>query len=195
MKEITVIVASTNPVKIEAAKIGFEKMFPGSEIIIEGVSIKSGVSDQPMDSDETRTGARNRAINVRKERPAADFFVGLEGGVTRDNPQFNSDQYHLRSVVWCAILSKTSDVFGEGEPGSYSLPFEVAKLIVDEKMELGHADDKVFRKTNSKQGEGSVGILTHGVLNRGPYYVQAVLLALIPFRNPDLYSKSTNLDI
>ncbi len=183
---LKIIVASTNPIKIEATKTGFEKMFPGIKMEIEGISIKSGVSDQPMASDETRNGARNRARNAKIAIPDANYWVGLEGGVEEDGQMFNQ-KYHLRSIVWCAILSKDSDSFGEGQPGSYSLPPEVAHLIIDQGMELGHADDRIFNRVNSKQGDGSVGILTHGVLNRGPYYVQAVLLALIPFKNPDLY--------
>lgn len=184
---VKVIVASTNPVKLEAAKTGFEMMFPDSKFEFEGVSVPSGVADQTMTSTETRNGARNRAKNARDQKPGAGFYVGLEGGVTADDQKFDSDPYHLRSVVWCAILATGSDNFGEGEPGSYALPPEVGKLIIKEKMELGAADDLVFRRLNSKQGEGSIGILTHGALNRGPYYAQAVMLALIRFKNPELF--------
>lgn len=183
-KSIEIVVASTNPIKIKATETGFEKMFPGVEFKIESISVKSNVRDQPMTSDEARNGARNRARNAKTAIPEANFWVGLEGGVEKDSQMFGPN---LRSVVWCAILKAGNDLFGEGQPGSYSLPQEVARLIIDQGMELGQADDVVFNRVNSKQGEGSVGILTHGVLNRGPYYVQAVLLALIPFRNPTLY--------
>jgi len=54
-------------------------------------------------------------------------------------------------------------------------------------MELGQADDEVFYEDNSKQKGGSVGILTKGKLNRTEYYQQAVLLALIPFLQKNLY--------
>jgi non-canonical (house-cleaning) NTP pyrophosphatase len=54
-------------------------------------------------------------------------------------------------------------------------------------MELGHADDLVFNKSNSKQENGAVGILTENVIDRAEFYKQAVILALIPFKNPTLY--------
>jgi non-canonical (house-cleaning) NTP pyrophosphatase len=54
-------------------------------------------------------------------------------------------------------------------------------------MELGHADDLVFKAQNSKQQGGSVGLLTHGLVTRETYYEQALLLALIPFLNEELY--------
>ena len=53
-------------------------------------------------------------------------------------------------------------------------------------IELGHADDQVFGRSNSKQQNGSVGLLTGDVVDRTAYYVQAVILALIPFKNPTL---------
>ncbi|MEM6529629.1 MAG: DUF84 family protein, partial [Chloroflexota bacterium] len=51
-------------------------------------------------------------------------------------------------------------------------------------MELGDADDIVFGRSNSKQQTGSVGLLTGDALTRETYYLHAVVLALIPFKNP-----------
>ena len=70
MKKI--IVASTNPVKIEAVQIGFAQMFPTESFDVQGVSVPSEVSAQPMTSNETLTGALNRAHNVSKLVPEAD---------------------------------------------------------------------------------------------------------------------------
>ena len=54
-------------------------------------------------------------------------------------------------------------------------------------MELGDADDVIFERTNSKQGDGIVGILTGSAIDRTEYYVPAMVLALIPFINRALY--------
>ena len=48
-----VIVASKNPVKIEATRIGFQKMFPEQELEVIGISAPSDVNDQPMSREET----------------------------------------------------------------------------------------------------------------------------------------------
>ena len=56
-----VIIASKNPVKIQAVKNGFEKMFPTQEFEFIGVSVLSNVADQPFSNDETFRGAKNRA--------------------------------------------------------------------------------------------------------------------------------------
>ena len=75
-----IIVASKNPVKIASASEGFMRMFPEETFEFVGVSVPSGVSDQPMSNEETLTGAMQRAENASKDTPDADFWVGLEGG-------------------------------------------------------------------------------------------------------------------
>jgi len=54
-------------------------------------------------------------------------------------------------------------------------------------MELGDADDLVFRKENSKQQNGAVGLLTNDAITRQSLYQPAVQMAFIPFLNPELY--------
>ena len=51
-----VIIASKNPVKINAVEIGFGKTFSNNEFSFEGVSVPSGVGDQPMSDQETILG-------------------------------------------------------------------------------------------------------------------------------------------
>jgi non-canonical (house-cleaning) NTP pyrophosphatase len=83
-----------------------------------------------------------------------------------------------------AILS--GDQLGKGCTGRFALPPRVAELVHQGK-ELGVADDIVFGRTNSKQENGAVGLLTENIIDRAAYYEQAVILALIPFKNPLLY--------
>ena len=52
---------------------------------------------------------------------------------------------------------------------------------------LSDADDVIFRRSNSKQGDGIVGILTSGAVDRTEYYAPAMMLALIPFANAKIY--------
>ena len=81
-----IIVASTNPVKIKAATLGFQKVFPFKTVNVKGVSVDSGVSDQPKTDDETLTGATNRVKAAAKAYPEADFWIGLEGGIAKVAP-------------------------------------------------------------------------------------------------------------
>ncbi len=181
-----IVVASQNPVKLQAVRRGFEQMFPTMDVEIEAVSVPSGVAVQPATSAETRLGARNRAWNASRLRPQADFWAGVEGGI-EDSPQ------GMTAFAWIVVLGgETPDDApdgrrcGQGCTGTFFLPPQVADLVRQGK-ELGEADDIVFGQVNSKQANGAVGILTGDVLDRAGFYQQAVLLALIPFKNPSLY--------
>ena len=176
MKKI--VVASKNPVKINAVRDAFEKMFPNEVFNMEGISVSSGVSDQPISDTETLQGALNRAGNAEKEISRADFWVGIEGGIEEKNSE-------MEAFAWVAIRS-ANGVVGKGRSGTFFLPPKIAELIRQGK-ELGEADDIVFERTNSKQENGAVGILTDGVVDRTKYYTEAVVLALIPFKNERLY--------
>lgn len=172
-----VVVASENPVKINAVKIGFGKMFPKEKFDFQGASVSLGVSDQPIGDEETMTGALNRANNASKAINNADYWVGIEGGVETIKGEMG---------VFAWIVVKSKDKIGKARTTTFFLPKKVAELV-NQGKELGDADDIVFGHTNSKQKNGAVGILTQNVVDRTKYYSEAIVLALIPFKNLKLY--------
>ena len=91
----------------------------------------------------------------------------------------------MYAFAWIYLLHR-SGKSSQSKTGTFYLPPQVVALIQDG-MELGHADDLVFQAQNSKQQGGSVGLLTHGLITREAYYQQAMVLALIPFLNESLY--------
>lgn len=173
---IRIVVASKNPVKIAAVKEGLSAFIPG-ETELFGVSVKSGVSDQPMSDTETMLGAENRVAQAKELFPGYDYYVGIEGGV-EDN--FSG----LLAFAW--VVVRAGNQVGKARTASFYLPPQVADLV-HRGMELGDADDLVFRKENSKQQNGAVGLLTGDVITRQYLYMPAVQMAFIPFLNPGLY--------
>lgn len=174
---LRVIVASKNPIKVDCTKKAFSKVFVNQDIKVAGESLPSGVSDQPMSDVETFNGARNRAEKAKIEYSNADFWVGIEGGLENINKE-------LHAFAWVYILSNTAK--GYSKTATFVLPQAISNLIA-QGIELGEADDIVFKRNNSKQKNGAVGILTHDILDRSSYYEPAVILALIPFINTNLY--------
>jgi inosine/xanthosine triphosphatase len=174
-----VIVTSTNPVKLLSVRRGFEQMFPLERFEFLPISVPSGVPDQPRSESETRLGAANRIERARERVPDADYWVGIEGGVQTDGGD-------LLVFAWVEIRSL--QITGRSRTGTFVLPPKVAELIISG-LEMGPADDIVFGQSNSKQKNGAVGLLTHDVVDRTALYTQGVILALIPFANPALYSK------
>ena len=175
MKKI--VVTSLNPVKQEAVKNGFLRTFPGNVLTVECVSVSSGVSDQPMSDRDTRLGAVNRVRQGKKAMPNADFWVGVEGGCDWIDGQ-------MVAFAWVVVHSQCRQ--GSARTALFQLPPLVQSLI-EKGMELGDADDQVFGQKNSKQKSGAVGLLTGDVVTRTSLYEQAVILALVPFRNLELY--------
>lgn len=176
MKKI--VVASKNPVKINAALIGFQQMFPGEEFEMIGFGAPSGVSDQPMGLEETFQGALNRMNHIAEQFLDADFYVGIEGGLEERGEE-------MEVMAWVVIKNRDG-VIGKARSGVFYLPGKMVELVRQGK-ELGEASDTVFRLHNSKQGGGTVGELTENIIDRTKYYIDPVILALIPFKNPELY--------
>jgi inosine/xanthosine triphosphatase len=172
----SLVIASTNPVKVEAARRGFAAMFPDETFTARGLSVPSGVGDQPMSDDETYQGALNRAQNARREAPEADFWVGIEGGIEERHGE-------MLAFAWVVVLS--GQRAGSSRTATFTLPDALADLV-RQGVELGAADDIIFGRSNSKQANGAVGILTDDAIDRTAYYQHAVILALVPFKNPTL---------
>jgi non-canonical (house-cleaning) NTP pyrophosphatase len=93
-----------------------------------------------------------------------------------EDDTFSSSKGECRASSW-----------GYAKTGSFLLPPKLSELILDENMELGNADDMLFSRNNSKHGQGTVGRLTDGRIDRDDYYVHALKLALIPWIRPELY--------
>jgi len=180
---MNIVVASCNPVKIDAVRQAFSSQFPSATLELTGINVESGVSEQPDSDQETRQGARNRVEEARQVRPDAKFWVGLEGGIESLDDQ-------LMAFAWMVIRGRNGKI---GEARSVTLPLPPAvKELVDSGLELGEANDRVFSTVNSKHQGGAFGLLTDGRYTREFIYSQTLIIALIPFVN-ELYPHSQSM--
>lgn len=175
-KKLRVIVASKNPVKIEAVRQGLLGLGI-SAFDITGFNAPSEVSDQPMTDIETFSGARNRATYLKNNFHEADLWIGIEGGIQlrEEKPE---------AFAW--VFIHWYDGTGQARSTSFQLPEKVHKLI-QMGYELGTASDITFGEESSKQKTGTVGLLTRNAVTRTLLYSQAVQLALIPYLNKHLF--------
>ena len=182
----------------------------------QGFDVESGVRDQPMGDEETCLGAKNRAAAAyfayRKANDVHPHFAfGLEGGLEEVSLPSNekngtNTMKQLYCMAWMAVYGKRSAFtvdlmasqqvktyfgdrtpkFGFGKTGTFPIPPKVTELI-EQGMELGVANDEVFKSRESKSGLGAVGLLTDGIIDRSAYYEHAIILALAPWFRPDVY--------
>ncbi len=172
-----VLVASHNPVKLQAARKGFERMFPGETFQVTSISAPSSAPAQPLSDQETLKGALERSEKA-SHLAVADYWVGIEGGV-------DEQEGEMCAFAW--VVVRTKERVGKSRSGIFSLPPAVANLVRSG-LELGEADDRVFGRANSSQENGAIGLLTGDVIDRSTLIEQAVILALVPFKNPLLWT-------
>lgn len=172
-----VAVGSKNPVKIQAVREAFEKVFPAETWEVIGVNVASGVPDQPMSDKESILGARNRAKRSL-EATDADYGVGLEGGLQEVNNRWYD-------CGWTVITNKKGEQ-GIGSTLRMETPPKMMELI-NQGIELGTVNDMVFKVKNSKHDTGHFGLMTNNAVTRLEGYRDGVISALARFLHPEVY--------
>jgi non-canonical (house-cleaning) NTP pyrophosphatase len=141
-------------------------------------SVSSGVPDMPTTLAELRKGAKNRAVFTRREKPDADYFVWMEGGVYKD---FEWEEYWLIGVVY--IENREGEwYFG------YSCHLRVPDTVVDGLFDWQGRDlEQVVHALGGTQNVGdkqwSFHEWTDGMLSRKEQFIMATQCAIAPFFN------------
>ena len=174
---IKIVVGSKNPVKISAVKTAICDVLSLKEVECVSVNAPSSVAEQPMSSDETQLGAINR-VKYCQQQAQADFYVAIEGGV---------DLFEYGPATFAYIAIADQKKLSIGRSANLPLP-PVIYQALKKGEELGDVMDRFFNTDNVKQKQGAIGLLTNALATRESVYRQAILLAMAPFINSDLYS-------
>ena len=177
-KTLSIIVGSNNPVKVNAAKTAISTAFPHINVLCQGMHSPSQVADQPMTEAETRLGAINR-VKYCQQQSTADFYVAIEGGV---------DNFDYGCATFAYVVIATNEKQIVGRSANLPLPNMVYQSL-QQGEELGHVMDRLFNTDNIKQKGGAMALLTKNHATREGVYTQALLLALAPFLNTELFDK------
>ncbi|WP_299002390.1 inosine/xanthosine triphosphatase [uncultured Shewanella sp.] len=175
---LNIIVGSTNPIKINAAKSTIATFYPDANIHCQGVHAPSLVADQPMTTSETKLGAINR-VKYCQSHHDADFYFAMEGGV---------DLFEQGPATFAYLVIATKDTLSVGRSASLPLPYQVYQAL-EQGEELGHVMDRLFNTKNIKQQGGAIGLLTQQKATRESTYTQGLILAMAPLLNPKLFNK------
>lgn len=181
-ERLRVFVGSTNPVKINAVTQAISETFPSA--IVTGVDVPSGVSSQPLSDEETRTGARNRAIaalddgyqnpthsvDSDEENDEVQLGVGLEGGV------FENTEGELWSTVWACVVDAEGNQF-ESNGARFKVPDTIAQPIIAG-SEMGPVVDRLMGGKDVRRGQGAIGVITKEFIDRTEEYSVIAKMAL-----------------
>jgi inosine/xanthosine triphosphatase len=176
---LRVSVGTTNPTKLAAVQLVLSRLLPGTNrFSVEGVTVPSDVSAQPMSAEETRRGAVNRAQNALKSVAGATLGIGLEGGLER----VGTDWFECG---WIAVAHRDGRV-GLGS----SARFQVAEHIVARLQrgeELASVIDDLSGSSDVRSTVGMMGVITLNHLHRAEAYSHGVMFALAPFISEPQY--------
>jgi len=178
LKELNVVVGSTNPVKVEAVRSVLERAFPRKKLSVRGIGVESTVASEPYGKDVIN-GALQRAQSAIDEKEA-HLGIGIEAGLF-----WSEALQDYMDVQYCAIVDRGERItLGHG-PGFQYPPPIMSKVKEGKTVGQAMADISGIRGIGRKQGV--VGYLSKGIMVRKKLTETAVIAALLPRMNPDLY--------
>ena len=172
-----VAVGTANKSKILAVKKAWA-ILGNAEII--GVKVYSGVPEQPKGIKQIVLGALNRAIKARL-KTGSDYGVGIEAGYIT----LGSLIMDLQAAV---IVDKENYVTIGFGPG-FQIPREALKYNT-----LGGYMAEVTGRKSINEEIGAIGYLSRGLITRTDLTYQAIIMALIPRINKNLYEELVKVD-
>jgi inosine/xanthosine triphosphatase len=161
----------------------------GAEMDVAGYEVESGVGHTPASREELMQGARQRAEaleeSLRAGGRAAEFYVGLEGGldVVVEN---GVKRVFLES--WAYVSDGSKGHFGCS--GSIELPERLAEEVLSRGTELATAIDQFAGAVGIRDGQGAWGVLSRNLISRQESFRLAVVAAFAPFYNAKMYRAS-----
>jgi inosine/xanthosine triphosphatase len=188
-------VGTENRAKLEAVRSALAAFaLEAAELEIVPVGVTSGVPEQPIGWEEIMTGARNRAWNAFTSG-AAVLGVGIEDGLVSIEAGAD-DALASWLNVGCAWITD-GDQESRGFSSGFAYPRAALESAVRDQAPIGDLFDAQWAEHRapgitdadapSGRGEGNIGRLTGGRLDRADYGRQAVICALVPFLHRDLY--------
>ena len=189
-----IAIGSTRGPKVEAVKEAWQVFSakilsdPEEEANFYSYDLSNGAPGMPMSVSDLMKGARGRAENLalqlKKEKAEANFYVGLEGGFNVIDSQGPRRQAFLES--WAYVSDGYRGFFGHG--GGLYVPSSIADPVIDRGIELGIVMDRLTNQEEVGNKQGTWGVLTRDILTRKHSFVIALIAAFAPFYHPEAYS-------
>jgi inosine/xanthosine triphosphatase len=189
---VIIAVGSTRRPKLEAVREALDGLetwlAPETSIEIVGVEVDSGVNHTPLRREESMRGARQRAKALQKiaqqESKPWNYFVGLEGGLD-SILEDGARRVFLES--WAYVSDGTRGHFGRS--GAIELPEALAEEVFVRGTELSVAIDQFAGEAGIRDAQGAWGVLSGNKITRQEAFRVALIAALAPFFNPQMYNK------
>jgi inosine/xanthosine triphosphatase len=172
-----VAVGSDNPAKLKAVQRAMAAC--KTKARVRGFAVRSGVAEQPFDADALK-GAVQRARMALQQWPQAQLGVGVEAGLA----YVQGAQQHL-DVPWAAVVDRAGRLSVGHGPG-FAYPASVVERAKGGET-VGQVVAELSGVKDIGRRQGNIGWLSSGATDREAITRDAVLMAMVPRLNPELY--------
>ena len=152
-----------------------------------GVAVNTDAPAMPLSDEELIHGARARAAAVRvvfaEQGSSVDYCIGMEGGFHTLRID-KIERTFLRG--WVCATDGARESFGS--TGSIIVPARLARRVIAEGLELGALIDEVAQEHDVRSRQGAWGVFSLDLVTRAASFETAVIAALAPFFNSEIYS-------
>lgn len=178
-----IAVGSLNPVKLSAVEEAITDYPILSGLKVQGVSVESGVREQPLSLEETIRGAKQRAKQAFKN---CRYSIGIESGFMVI-PETNGE---YMDVSICSVYDGKQHHIGMS--CGFRIPREITQSIINKGWDLDKGLKHHGLTSDPRLGvsKGAIGLFTNGRICRKDYSKQAVIMALISVENPSFFDPS-----
>jgi inosine/xanthosine triphosphatase len=149
-------------------------------------SVNTNAPAMPLTDWELMQGARERALAVREalrqKKLTADLYLGLEGGFHSISVE---GEWHTFLRGWAYAMDENRGYYGAAP--AISVPESIVRKVI-EGRELGLVIDEVAGGHDVRSRRGAWGVLTRDLVTRSMSFELALLAALAPFYNSNIYS-------
>lgn len=169
-----IAIGSKNSAKVNAVTEILQEYPHLSNAEVLAIDVESEISAQPKSLEETLRGARNRAKNAFDQ--GADYGIGIESGLI-EIPYSKSGYMDITSA---AIYDGTDYHLGISSAWEFSDP-DIFRAIITGEGEMTDVlvERGIFTDSRARAGQGAIGIVTKGRLDRKGFVQQALRNAII----------------
>jgi inosine/xanthosine triphosphatase len=188
----TVAVGSERAAKVLAVRAAIARIAQldssWKDINVVARAVETNIPAMPLTDWQLMQGARERALAVRDllnaRRLEAQLYVGLEGGFHSISIE---GEWHTFLRGWAFATDGRVGYFGSSP--SISVPSALVKKLIEGRNELGLVIDQVSGKRDVRSREGAWGVLSRDLVTRSMSFELALIAALAPFYNSDMYTE------
>lgn len=161
------------------------------EVNLVARAVTTNVPAMPLTDWQLMQGARERALAVRDllrgQRLEAEIYVGLEGGFHTISIE---GEWHTFLRGWAYAFDGKRGCFGSSP--SITVPEALVKSVIEGRRELSLVIDEVSGKRDVRSREGAWGVLSRDLVTRSMSFELALIGALAPFYNSEMYLHEIN---